>query len=185
MGILTVEKTPIAMIGEKFPCVGSMNCVLSDKEISSVDLDHVDGWKVIYFYPKDFTFVCPTEIVDFDNLMAEFCKLGATVFGVSPDNEYCKLAWRNENKLLKDLNHTLVADSGNALASKLGIVSSENVPYRVTYIIDPYGIIQYVGIHGLSVGRNAAEVLRVLDACQKGEEGLLCPAARPVGGETL
>ena len=142
-------------------------------------------WKVIVYYPKDFTFVCPTEIVDFDNLMGEFCKLGATVYGVSPDNEYCKLAWRDSHPLLKDLNHTLCADSGNVLANELGIVSDGNVPYRVTYILDEKNIIQYIGMHGLSVGRNAAEVLRVLDACQKGEEGMLCPAARPVGGATL
>jgi peroxiredoxin (alkyl hydroperoxide reductase subunit C) len=86
---------------------------------------------------------------------------------------------------LKNIRHALVADSGNNLASELGIVSDEGVPYRVTYILDEKNVIQYVGAHGLSVGRSAAEVLRVLDACQKGEEGMLCPAARPVGGETI
>lgn len=185
MGIMTVEKTQIAMVGEKFPTTGEMNSVTPDMEIGSVNISATEGWKVVYFYPKDFTFVCPTEIVDFDSHMKQFCELGATVFGVSPDNEFCKLAWRNDNKLLKKIKHSLVADSGNVLASKLGIVSNENVPYRVTYIIDGDNVIQYIGIHGLSVGRSAAEVIRVLDACQKGEEGMLCPAARPVGGETL
>lgn len=185
MGIMTVDKQPMIMVGEKFPETGSLNCVKPDLQIDVVNISEVEGWKVIYFYPKDFTFVCPTEIVDFDNLMSDFCGLNATVFGISPDNEYCKLAWRNDHKLLKKINHSLVADSGNVLANKLGIVSKENVPYRVTYILDETNTIQYVGVHGLSVGRSAAEVLRVLDACQKGEEGMLCPASRPVGGKTL
>lgn len=172
-------------IGLKFPDWVEMKCLTPDRTFDQINPTMADGWKVIYFYPKDFTFVCPTEIVDFDNLMGEFCKLGATVYGVSPDNEYCKLAWRDSHPLLKDLNHTLCADSGNVLANELGIVSDGNVPYRVTYILDEKNIIQYIGMHGLSVGRNAAEVLRVLDACQKGEEGMLCPAARPVGGATL
>ena len=173
------------MLGEKFPDWVDMQCLKSDKSFDQVNVTDVQGWKVIYFYPKDFTFVCPTEIVDFDNLMPEFCALGATVFGVSPDNEYCKLAWRENHPQLKNLNHTLCADSGNVLASELGIVSDGHVPYRVTYILDNENVIQYIGVHGLSVGRSAAEVLRVLDACQKGEEGMLCPAARPVGGSTL
>jgi peroxiredoxin (alkyl hydroperoxide reductase subunit C) len=170
-------------IGAKFPSF-NLTALNSDKSFSEVDITKVDGWKVVYFYPKDFTFVCPTEIVDFDNLMPEFCKLGATVFGVSPDNEYCKLAWRDSHPHLKNLNHALCSD-GNALAGELGIISEGRVPFRVTYVIDSENTIQYVGAHGLSVGRSAAEVLRVLDSCQKGEEGFLCPAARPVGGVTL
>ena len=172
-------------IGNKFPDWVNMKCLNANREFGEVNVTMTDGWKVIYFYPKDFTFVCPTEIVDFDNLMAEFCRLGATVYGVSPDNEFCKLAWRDAHPLLKNIQHTLAADSGNVLANELGIVSDGNVPYRVTYILDEKNVIQYVGAHGLSVGRSAAEVLRVLDACQKGEEGMLCPAARPVGGDTL
>lgn len=171
-------------IGSKFPEGITLKTLNADKSFGEVDVTKVDGWKVVYFYPKDFTFVCPTEIVDFDNLMVEFCKLNATVFGVSPDNEFCKLAWREQHPQLKSLNHALCSD-GNVLAGELGIVSEERVPFRVTYIIDTNNIIQYVGAHGLSVGRSAAEVLRVLDACQKGEEGMLCPAARPVGGATL
>lgn len=172
-------------IGSEFPSWYQFKALTGNRQFADIDMTNDETWKVIYFYPKDFTFVCPTEIVDFDNLMVEFCKLGATVYGVSPDNEYCKLAWRDSHPLLKDLNHTLVADSGCELSRELGILSHEGVPYRVTYIVDPQNVIQYVGMHGLSVGRSAAEVLRVLDACQKGEEGMLCPAARPVGGATI
>lgn len=175
----------ILSIGDQFPSVGVLKTLRADKTFGEVDITDVEGWKVIYFYPKDFTFVCPTEIVDFDEHTKQFCDLGATVFGVSPDNEYCKLAWRESHPLLKEIQHTLVADSGNYLANELGIVSDARVPYRVTYIVDKSNTIQYIGMHGLSVGRSAAEVLRVLDACQKGEEGMLCPAARPVGGKTI
>ncbi len=177
--------TMYSTLGTEFPSGFTLKALLADKTFGEVDVTTAEGWKVVYFYPKDFTFVCPTEIVDFDNLMDEFCKLGVTVYGVSPDNEFCKLAWRDSHPLLKNIRHALVADSGNKLAEELGIVSSENVPYRVTYIIDEQNNIQYIGAHGLSVGRSASEVLRLVDACQKGEEGLLCPASRPVGGETL
>lgn len=184
MAMVQVDPNKPLMLGDVMP-----DCVLAGIDADNQIVAHNPmaelNWKVLYFYPKDFTFVCPTEIVDFDNLVDDFKELNATVYGISPDNEYCKLAWKQENKLLKKLKHTLLADSGNTLASACGIVSRENVPYRVTYILNENNVIQYIGMHQLSVGRNAAEVLRVLDGCQKGEEGLLCPAAREVGGETL
>ena len=170
---------------QDFPNDYTFKCVNPDKSIGKTNLLPEGKWSVIFFYPKDFTFVCPTEIVDFNNHKAEFDKLGAEVFGISPDNEYCKLAWRNADPQLNNLSITLVADSGNVLANDLGIVCKGNVPYRVTYIVDPNGVIQHIGAHGIYVGRNAAEVLRVLDACQQGKNGLACPAARPVGGATL
>jgi peroxiredoxin (alkyl hydroperoxide reductase subunit C) len=142
-------------------------------------------WKIVYFYPKDFTFVCPTEIVDFDNLVPEFEKLNAVVFGVSPDNEYVKLAWKKSNPLLTNLKHTLIADANNELAFDMGIIDEDGVPFRATYIVDPDETIQHVSMNNGSVGRNAAEILRILDACQQGGKGMLCPAARQVGGETI
>lgn len=142
-------------------------------------------WKIYYFYPKDFTFVCPTEIVDFDNLVPEFEKLNAVVFGISPDNEYCKLAWKQHNPLLTNLKHTLLVDSGNELAKECNIATEDGLPLRATYIVDPEDNIQHVSMNNHSVGRNAAEILRILDACQKGSEGALCPANRQVGGETI
>lgn len=169
----------------EFPDFFEMKCVNPDMSIGKTNLLRPGRWSVIFFYPKDFTFVCPTEIVDFNNHQPEFDKLGADVYGVSPDNEYCKLAWRNHDPQLQNLNVTLVADAGNQLSGDLGITFQGKVPYRVTYIVDPKGFIQYIGAHGIFVGRNAAEVLRVLDACQQGEQGNACPAARPVGGSTL
>lgn len=163
-----------------------LEALTANRQFEKVDMAKAEGWKVIYFYPKDFTFVCPTEIVDFDNHVDQFAELDATVYGVSPDNEYCHLGWRDSHPDLKDLKHTLVADSGNKLATMMGIVSEEaNVPYRVTYIVDPNGVIKHVSMHGLNVGRNASEVLRVLDSTQKGDYGMLCGANRIVGGEGL
>ena len=142
-------------------------------------------WKIIYFYPKDFTFVCPTEIVDFDNLVPELEKRNTILYGVSPDNEYCKLAWKNSNELLKNLRHTLIADVGNKLATEMGcLCEEEGVPYRATYIIDPEDNIKHVSMNPLNVGRNASEILRLLDALQQGDT-VLCPASRPVGGQNI
>lgn len=167
----------------KFPDVFLKGCLV-DNTFADVNISEIlNKWKVVYFYPKDFTFVCPTEIVDFDNHVEEFAKLNALVFGVSPDNEHCKLAWKDSHPDLRNLKHALLADSGNELAFALGIVSSvEKVPYRATYILDERSRIKHVSINGLNVGRNAAEVLRILDSTQKGEDGMLCAANRKVGG---
>lgn len=183
-------KPTIRIVGARFPLWvnnSEYNAAVPGEETpQKVSLMTEGKWKVVYFYPKDFTFVCPTEIVDFDNLVPEFEKLNCVVFGVSPDNEFCKLAWKNSHPLLKDIKHTLIADCNNELARECGIISEDdNVPYRVTYIVNPEDDIVHASFNQLSVGRNAAEILRLVDACQKGEQGLLCPANRQVGGETI
>ncbi len=140
-------------------------------------------WKVIFFYPKDFTFVCPTEIVGFAKLNDEFADRDAVVMGGSTDNEFVKLAWRREHKDLQSLNQYSFADTKGQLTDGLGIRDiAEGVPLRATFIVDPDNVIQHVSVNGLNVGRNPQEVLRILDALQTDE---LCPCNRPVGGETL
>src|SRR3954464_12604618 len=132
-------------------------------------------WKVIYFYPKDFTFVCPTEIVDFARLSEKFGALDAVVFGGSTDNEFCKLAWRREHKDLNRLNHWQFGDTSGSLIDQLGVRDkSEGVALRATFIVDPDNIIQHVSVNNLNVGRNPDEILRTLDSLQTGE---LCPSA--------
>ena len=124
-------------------------------------------WSVIYFYPKDFTFICPTEIVGMDNLMSETDE----VYGISPDNEYCKWNWKtgDEPQQLYGTIHPLLADCNNVLAEELGIVNEdEGVPYRATYIVDPEGVIQHLSINALNTGRNANEILRTLQALKAG-----------------
>ena len=140
-------------------------------------------WKIIFFYPKDFTFVCPTEIAEFARLGAEFSDRDAVVLGGSTDNEFCKLAWRRSHPDLDRLPVWQFADNGGAFARALGVLDpQEGVAQRVTFIVDPHNIVQHVYATNLSVGRAPADTLRVLDALQTDE---LCPCNRQPGGQTL
>jgi len=140
-------------------------------------------WKVIYFYPKDFTFVCPTEIVAFAKLNQDFADRDCVVLGGSTDNEFVKLAWRREHADLKGLNQWQFADTTGSLVDQLGIREKEaGVALRATFIVDPDNVIQHVSVNNLNVGRNPDEVLRILDGLQTDE---LCPCNRAVGGATL
>ena len=153
-------------------------------------------WKIIVFYPKDFTFVCPTEIVAYDKLVNDFADRDAVLMTGSTDNEFCKIAWRNAHEDLKKTNSWSFADTGrynwdadleqdgmDGLAEQLGVFSyTDNAALRATFIVDPDNVIQHVTVNNGDVGRNADEALRVLDALQTGE---LCACNRPVGGATL
>ena len=150
----------------------------------AIDQDSFQGkWKVFFFYPKDFTFVCPTEIVEFAKLNDEFKDRDCVVLGGSTDNEFCKLAWRREHKDLNRLNQWSFADCNGSLVDGLGIRDKVNgVAYRATFIVDPHNVIQQVTVNNLNVGRNPKEILRILDGLQSDE---LCACNRPVGGETI
>ena len=153
-------------------------------------------WKVIVFYPKDFTFVCPTEIVAYDKLAKDFDDRDAVLMVGSTDNEFCKLAWRNAHEDLKKTNHWSFGDTKkvgvdewydtdepSGLAEQLGVIDrASGVALRATFIVDPQNIIQHVTVNNLNVGRSPEETLRVLDALQTGE---LCACNRSLGGETL
>ena len=136
-----------------------------------------------FFWPKDFTFVCPTEIAAFGKLNGEFADRDAQVLGVSTDSEFVHLAWRSNHADLKDLPFPMLADIKRELRRALGILDkNEGVALRATFIVDPEGIIRFVSVNDLSVGRNPQEVLRVLDALQTDE---LCPCNWQKGEETL
>lgn len=140
-------------------------------------------WKVFFFYPKDFTFICPTEIVEFAKLNEEFSDRDTIVLGGSTDNEFSKLAWRREHPDLDKLNQWSFADTNGSLTDGLGVRDLEaGVALRATFIVDPHGTIQHVSVNGLNVGRNPKETLRILDALQSDE---LCPCNRQVGGDTI
>lgn len=139
-------------------------------------------WKVFFFYPKDFTFVCPTEIAEFARLSSEFAGRNAVVLGGSTDNEFVKLAWRSAHKDLNKLPIWQFADTNGSLVDGLGVRSADGVAHRYTVVVDPDNVIQHVYATNLSVGRNPADTLRVLDALQTGE---LCPCNREVGGDVL
>ncbi len=152
-------------------------------------------WKIIVFYPKDFTFVCPTEIVAYDKLFQDFADRDAVLLTGSTDNEFCKLAWQNAHPDLKNIKHIQFADTQRptyseengwtnlSLSDQLGVFyAPAGAALRATFIVDPQNVIQHVTVNNLDVGRSPEETLRVLDALQTGE---LCPCSRPIGGDTL
>ncbi len=140
-------------------------------------------WKVIFFYPKDFTFVCPTEIAEFARLNKEFADRDTVVLGGSTDNEHSKLGWRREHPDLHNLPIWSFADNSGKFARALGVLDEEEgVAQRATFVVDPHGVVQHVYVTNLNVGRAPADTLRVLDALQTDE---LCACNRSVGGDTL
>ena len=155
-------------VGDLFPAF-SLQGINENNEFVRVEVEEnytplKQEWSVVYFYPKDFTFICPTEIAGMDMLVDE-----SNVIGISGDNEFCKLAWKQDNELIGNIRHTLAADCGLGLSSALGIVNEEEgVSYRATFIFDKNRVIQHASINALDTGRNAHEVLRTLQALKAG-----------------
>ena len=180
------DRTVMLGIGAKFPefeLKGVRSSRLEDG-FETFRRDSAKGrWQVIFFYPKDFTFVCPTEIAAFGQLNGEFADRDAVVYGVSTDSEFVHLAWRRDREELNALPFPLLSDIKRELSGALGIIDeAEGVAQRATYIVDPDGIIRFVYVTDLNVGRSPEEVLRVLDALQTDE---LCPCNWQQGEQTL
>jgi len=141
------------------------------------------SWDVYFFWPKDFTFVCPTEIAAFGKMNREFADRDTQILGGSTDSEFVHHAWRTHHEDLRDLPFPMLADVKRDLTTELGILDpKEGVAQRATFIVDPDNIIRFVYVTDLSVGRSPHEVLRVLDALQTDE---LCPCNWQKGEETL
>jgi peroxiredoxin (alkyl hydroperoxide reductase subunit C) len=181
-------KNQILSVGSVFPTFKKTSVVSIEKgkefkDISSEDHKLAGKWMVMFWWPKDFTFVCPTEIAEFNSKAGDFSDRDAMLIGASTDTEFVHAAWRRDHNDLRDLKFPMLADTSKSLAEELGILSAdEKVAYRVTYIVDPEGIIRWVCVNDLSVGRNVNEVLRVLDALQTDE---LCPCNWVKGEATL
>lgn len=176
----------ILSIGEKFPDF-KLNSVVSiekNKEFKEIGLSEMKGkWSVVFFWPLDFTFVCPTEIAEFNRALPEFRDRDTQLFGASTDSHFVHLAWRQNHADLKDLKFPMLADFKKELSQQLGILHPiDQVPLRATFIIDPDGVIRWVSVNDLKVGRNVKEVIRTLDALQTDE---LCPCNWEQGKETL
>lgn len=158
----------------------------SDQFFDITERSFEGKWKVVVFYPKDFTFVCPTEIVAYDKLFTDFEDRDAVLLTGSTDNEFCKLAWQAAHEDLKKIKHIQFADTQRgelSLSEQLGVFHAPaGAALRATFIIDPENVIQHVTVNNLDVGRSPEETLRILDALQTGE---LCACNRTVGGETL
>lgn len=173
-------------IGQKFPAYNLTGVVSNDlsNAFQPFNQDSSKGkWRVLFFWPKDFTFVCPTEIAAFGKLNREFSDRDAQVLGVSIDSEFVHLAWRKDKEELRNLPFPMLSDIKRELSAALGILDAEaGVSQRATYIVDPENIIRFVYVTDLSVGRNPEEVIRVLDALQTDE---LCPCNWKKGDDTL
>jgi peroxiredoxin (alkyl hydroperoxide reductase subunit C) len=178
-------------VGQQFPQFKLT--AVTDKKLADINIDNVfvdvdnntyaGKWLVVFFYPKDFTFVCPTEIAAFGDLDEEFKDRDAQVLGASCDSEFTHWAWRKHQEELKDLPFPLLSDIKRELSQDLGIIDQQaGVSQRATYIIDPDGVVRFVMVTDLNVGRNPKEVLRVLDALQADE---LCPCNWSKGDETI
>jgi len=173
-------------VGQKFPEFNVTATVSTDLKTAFTNITnatYAGKWKVVFFWPKDFTFVCPTEIVAFGKLTKDFADRDAQLLGASIDSEFVHLAWRQNHPDLKDLPFPMLADVKRELSSALGIIdAAAGVSQRAVYIVDPQDVIRFVMVTDLSVGRNSAEVLRVLDALQTDE---LCPCNWNKGQETI
>jgi len=172
-------------VGDRFPAF-SLNSVVSleaGKEFKTLTQESYPGkWLVVFFWPMDFTFVCPTEIAEFGKKDAAFKERDAQVLGASVDTHYVHLAWRNNHADLKNLPIPMLADTKRELSTALGVLHKDGIPLRATFIVDPEGIIRFASVNDLSVGRNVDEVVRVLDALQTDE---LCPCNWKKGDATL
>jgi alkyl hydroperoxide reductase subunit AhpC len=173
-------------VGDTFPAFRLQAVVGLDKDKEFQEIteqSHADKWRVIFFWPMDFTFICPTEIAEFGRKNREFVDRDTQLLGASTDTHYVHLAWRKGHPDLKDLPYPMLADTKRELTSALGILHKQDgVALRATFIVDPQGIIRFASVNDLSVGRNVDEVLRVLDALQTDE---LCPCNWKKGEPTL
>jgi lipoyl-dependent peroxiredoxin subunit C len=173
-------------LGARFPEFSLQACVSAEpgSEFRIVDSHELEGtWSAVFFWPLDFTYVCPTELVEFNRALREFRALGARVFGVSGDSHQAHLVWRKEVPALRNLQFPMLADADKQVAEELGILDpTEKVPLRATYLVDQERKIRWLCVNDLSVGRSTGEVLRVLAALQCGE---LCPANWSPGQATL
>ncbi len=173
-------------IGDRLPSFALKGVVSTDPKTAFTEVteeSYPGQWKVIFFWPMDFTFVCPTEIVGFAEFSREFKDRDAQILGVSNDSEYVHLAWKQSRHDLGKVPFPMLADVKRELSGGLGVLDRKaGVALRATFIVDPDGVIRFVSANDLNVGRNPQEVLRVLDALQTDE---LCPCNWQKGEETL
>lgn len=173
-------------IGDQLPEFKLTSVVSLEKgqEFTQITNESYPGkWKVLFFWPMDFTFICPTEIAEFGRRNRDFEDRDAQVLGASTDTHYVHLAWRNNHDDLRNLPFPMLADTKRELSTSLGILhKGAGVALRATFIVDPEGVIRWVSVNDLSVGRSVDETLRVLDALQTDE---LCPCNWQKGDKTL
>ncbi len=174
-------------IGQKIPDF-EMKAYHNGEEKKIKLADHSGKWLVLLFYPADFTFICPTELEEAAELYPEFQKLGAEILSVSADTVFVHKAWADHSPAIKKVKFPMLADPTGRLCRELGTyIEGEGLSTRATFIIDPDGIIRSIELHDNSIGRNAHEILRKLQAAKfvRENKGLVCPASWQPGGKTL
>ena len=184
---------PLLTIGDAFPAYSLTSLVAGD--LSAVQADQPEDyfttvtnetyagkWTVVFFWPKDFTFVCPTEIAEFGRLTEEFADRDCQVLGASVDNEFTHFAWRRAHEDLRQLPFPMMSDLNRELVTATGVLNADGVADRATFLVDPNGQVQFVMVTAGNVGRNPQEVLRVLDALQTDE---LCACNWRKGAATI
>ncbi len=174
-------------VGSTFPAYEVDACTSIEKPSTAFEKitnnSYEGKWKIYFFWPKDFTFICPTEIAEFGKLNEEFQDRDAQILGCSTDSEFVHFAWRKDHDDLRDLPFPMLADVKREISESLGILDKDaGVCQRATYVVDPQGIVRHVSINDLSVGRNPKEILRILDGLQSDE---LCPCNWEKGEDTI
>ena len=156
----------------------------TDQQFKAVNLSDYRGrWVCLYFYPLDFTAVCPTEIVSFNKVLSEFHDRNCVVLAASTDSVYSHKGWCDSHNDLKSMKHLMLADTTHTLAETFGVLKEDQgIAYRGTFLIDPSGVVRWVSVNEIAVGRNVEEVLRVLDALQTDR---FCPCNWQKGDQTL
>jgi len=155
-------------------------------QVSQQDLK--GKWSVLFFYPADFTFVCPTELADMADRYAEFQKLGVEIYSVSTDTHFVHKAWHDASETIRKIRYPMLADPTGALTRAFGVhIEEEGVAYRGTFLISPEGRVKVAEIHDNGIGRNASELLRKVQAAQfvASHPGEVCPAKWQPGEATL
>jgi NADH-dependent peroxiredoxin subunit C len=160
-----------------------------DEEIKKIKFSSYKGkWLIVFFYPADFTFVCPTELEELANSYAEFKKVGAEILSVSTDTAYVHKAWHDTSPAIKKITFPMVADPAGKLSKEFGVyLEDEGLALRGTFIIDPDGILRACEVNDNSFGRSAKELLRKLNAAKFVREhtGMVCQAAWEPGMEAM
>jgi alkyl hydroperoxide reductase subunit AhpC len=169
-------------VGEPAPIFDEM-ATYHKGEFKTASLrDYAGKWIVLFFYPRDFTFICPTEIEEFGKMYPEFQNLGCEILAASTDSKEVHKAWFETDARLKAVSYPIIADTTHELADMYNVLDNDGAAQRGTFVIDPDGILRFILVSADSVGRNIQEMLRVVEALQTGEK---CPANWQKGEETL
>lgn len=175
------------LINTKLPAF-KVQAYHKDAFVEVTDKDLAGKWSILFFYPADFTFVCPTELGDMADKYAELQKMGVEVYSVSTDTHFVHKAWHDASETIKEIQFPMLADPTGTLTRALGVhIEEAGLSYRGTFLIAPDGSIKLAEVHDNSIGRNADELVRKVQAAQfvAANPGLVCPAKWKPGSKTL